>query len=65
MAPTTKKLSAFEVRNAATVAVCHPRTVEKFLRGETVRDSVAVRIEVALEKLGYRSAEDAAPKDAA
>lgn len=58
--PTTKKLSAFEVRNVGSLAVCHPRTVEKFLRGQQVRPSIAFRIEVALERLGYSKPEDAA-----
>jgi DNA-binding LacI/PurR family transcriptional regulator len=45
------KLTKDQVLRVASDASCDPRTVERYLRGETVRGKVRERIEEALRKL--------------
>ena len=44
--------SAHDVRRISVEACRDPRSVSRFLRGETVRPTVAASIEAALAKLG-------------
>jgi hypothetical protein len=46
-----RRLSAHEVREVAVISITDPRTVVKYLRGERVQSTSALRIERALADL--------------
>lgn len=46
-------LVAHDIRKVAVNAECDPRTVEAYLRGDSVRPMTRMRIERALVALGY------------
>lgn len=45
-------ITAHDVRRIAVESITDPRTVNRFLRGESVRSMTSARIAAALEKLG-------------
>lgn len=49
--PRPSRPSRLDLRRVAVIAECDPRTVEKFLRGQRVRDDLAVAIRDALARL--------------
>jgi hypothetical protein len=48
---SSTKLNAHDIRRIAVKAECDPRSVQKYLRSEAVRQLVAARIERALRAL--------------
>ena len=54
-----KCLVAHDVRRIAVEAICDPRTVERFLRGEEIKDGSEIRIRAAMVRCGL---EDQIPK---
>lgn len=54
MEEALRELDAHELRLVAATAACDPRSVEKHLRGEPLRSSVAHRIRSAIKTLTRR-----------
>jgi hypothetical protein len=61
-APTVPTLSAHGRRALAVEACVCPRTVDKYLAGESVRSTCSARIAAALDRLGLASRKGAQPR---
>lgn len=47
------QLSGHDMRRVAVEAVCHDRSVKRYLEGKQTGDMTRLRIEAALRKLGF------------
>jgi hypothetical protein len=60
-----RELNAAEVREIAATAICDPRTVVRFLAGESVQGTSHMRITRAIEQLGHAADGDRPARRAA